>query len=167
MLQRAGQPSAKARKTRRLVRMIHRATSASTVLVNLSGAEERKYCTAHHASIVPLSRDAIAGDLVFRRSWRRCIASCGGFRYRCVRPCSRLPFTRTSAQNGWEEKVLDFGGPGGARRIGCARWDALVGCALRSVLVGCTRWEALDGRRSWSLGSRSAAIGLYCCQRTS
>jgi hypothetical protein len=163
------QSSAKAKKTRRFMRMIHRATSASTVIVNLSGAEERKYCTAHRASIVPLTRDAIAGDSIFRRSWRRCIASCGGFRYCFVRPCSRLPFTRTSAQNGGKEKYLTLvvveargpGSSGATGRVGMRSWGALVGVCS---------WGALDGTRSMG-GARgssvlSAARGLHCCQPT-
>ena len=158
------QSSAKAKKTRRFMRMVHRATSASTVLVNLSGAEERKYCTAHCASIVPLSRDATAGEIISRRSWRRHIASCGGFRYRCARPCSRLPFTRASAQNGGDEEVLDFGGPGGAAGlsgatggVGMRSWGALDG--MRSM--ECARWGVLVGLRDPSCGNRSALLSAH------
>jgi hypothetical protein len=32
----------------------------------------RKSSTAHHASVLPLSRDADGGLLTFRRSWKAC-----------------------------------------------------------------------------------------------
>jgi hypothetical protein len=166
MLQRADQSSAEAKETRRFIRMVHRATPASTFMIVTSMAlKDRKYCTAHHASVVLFREMLIAGD----QSLAEAEETLSSRAYVSIIATSaatlEVPFTAYVSAKWWGGKVLTFAGPGDSRRCKTDRAsDQLLGRTPNSPPKlrkhdASSEWSGLD-TPAITVGEATGEVGL-------